>query len=77
VLNGKAVQGFKLSTADSEAWAQVKDALKATGFEKQAIVLSADRDTEFGRVDHLVSRLSALGYDEVYFLGLMRKEGGQ
>lgn len=74
ILNGKPIKGVKINTANAEAWNQVKTSLQATSNERQAIVLSADRNDSFGRVDRLVAKLSSMGFEDIYFLAEQMKE---
>lgn len=73
-LNGKSIAGFKFSSASAESWNTLRSTLGALNLSKQAIILSADKNISFGRIDRLVSKLSSMGFDQVYFLSQQSKE---
>lgn len=72
LVNGRSVKGFRINDQSQTSWNALLHQLKSLGDSKETVILSADRETSFGSINRLVSKLSSFGYNNIYFLGVKK-----
>lgn len=68
MINGERLQSLKPSQAQLSDWKVFKDRLSDMKQKDEAVLVMADKSTNFAHVDRAIAHLASAGFSEVYFL---------
>lgn len=77
MINGEAVAGLDPKQASVQQWQSFSSRVDKIKTKEEAVLVLADKTTNFAHVDRAVAHLAKAGFSEVYFLTESEEEKTQ